>query len=156
MVLSASEQDVQSAVKEIFAIIRGLGNSDYLGEPVSQLEHCLQCAALAQASNADNETVVAALLHDIGRFIPAAHKMPRYQENDQYLGRGSHDVLGERYLRHLGFSEKVCQLVGAHVSSKRYLCATEQEYWSMLTPTSKKTLEYQVLNLMSLFTVAVF
>lgn len=61
-----------------------------------------------------------------------------------YIGRASHEVLGERYLRQLGFSEKVCQLVGAHVLAKRFLVSTEGEYYGGLSETSKRTLRFQV------------
>jgi hypothetical protein len=37
-------------------------------EPVSQLEHALQCADLAEAAGADEDLVLACLLHDAGRF----------------------------------------------------------------------------------------
>jgi len=37
------------------------------------------------------------------------------------VGRKSHDAIGEVYLRQLGFPEKVCQLVGAHVVAKRWV-----------------------------------
>ncbi|MBL6690349.1 MAG: HD domain-containing protein [Pseudomonadales bacterium] len=42
--------------------------ADYIGEPVSQLEHSLQTAALAVLSGADEPLVLAALLHDIGHW----------------------------------------------------------------------------------------
>jgi hypothetical protein len=32
-----------------------------------------------------------------------------------FIGRASHEVLGERYLRELGFSEKACALIGVQV-----------------------------------------
>src|SRR5262249_19687881 len=41
----------------------------YFGEPVTQLEHALQCAHLARQANADDDLVLAALLHDIGHLI---------------------------------------------------------------------------------------
>ena len=47
------------------------GNSPY---QVSRLEHCLQTATRAQRDGADDETIVCALLHDIGDVIaPANH-----------------------------------------------------------------------------------
>ncbi|KAL4886453.1 hypothetical protein BJY04DRAFT_213219 [Aspergillus karnatakaensis] len=140
---SVQESDARSTIDEIFAMLHAQGAADYMGEPVSQLEHCLQSAALAQAASADTETIIASLLHDIGRFIPAAQKVAQFIENGKYLGRASHDILGERFLREVGFSEKVCQLVGSHVVAKRYLCATEEGYWEGLSKTSKRTLEYQ-------------
>jgi 2-amino-1-hydroxyethylphosphonate dioxygenase (glycine-forming) len=48
------------------------GQADYIGEPISQLAHSLQCAHLArQHAPTDGALIVAALLHDIGQFIPA-------------------------------------------------------------------------------------
>ena len=90
---------------------------------------------------------MAALLHDVGRFIPAAEKMEKMITPDgQYIGRQSHEALGEFYLRQIGFSEKVCKLVGAHVMAKRYLVATDQSYYDSLSETSKRTLKFQVCH----------
>ena len=61
-----------------------------------------------------------------------------------YVGRASHEVVGERYLRELGFGEKVCQLVAAHVMAKRYLTAVDKEYYDGLSNSSKNTLRMQV------------
>jgi predicted HD phosphohydrolase len=33
--------------REIIALLQERGNGDYIGERISQLEHCLQCAHLA-------------------------------------------------------------------------------------------------------------
>ena len=40
------------------------GASQYSGEPVTQLQHALQTAHLAEQSDADDELVTACLLHD--------------------------------------------------------------------------------------------
>lgn len=142
--LPSVAQHAQNTVKDLFLLIKRQGDSDYIGEAVSQLEHSLQAAQLAIDAGADDETVLGALLHDVGRFIPAADKMPSMTAADgTFVGRGSHEVLGENYLRHLGFSEKICQLVGAHVMAKRYL-ATDQAYYDSLSKSSKTTLKYQV------------
>lgn len=56
------------------------GDSRY---QVSRLEHCLQTATRAENDGADDETIVCALLHDIGDILaPANHSevaaaMPR-------------------------------------------------------------------------------
>ncbi|OJI98060.1 hypothetical protein ASPVEDRAFT_880579 [Aspergillus versicolor CBS 583.65] len=134
-------------IKTLFAFILAQGQGDYLGERISQLQHSLQCAYLAHSDptyGTDSEVVLAALLHDVGRFIPDAKDMPAMIAPDgAYIGRASHEVLGERYLRQLGFSEKVCQLVGAHVLAKRFLVSTEEEYYGGLSETSKRTLKFQ-------------
>lgn len=141
----SSESDARAVVKELFAFIQAQGHGDYLGESVSQLQHTLEAATLAEQSGADNETIIGALLHDVGRFIPASDKMPPMIALDgRYVGKASHEVLGERYLRQLGFSEMICQLVGAHVVAKRYLCAVDPEYWDGLSQSSKQTLVFQV------------
>lgn len=146
--MSSPPAKPDAIVRELLEFIQSQGTTDYLGECLSQLEHSLQCAYMAQQSKDfghDDEVVLAALLHDVGRFIPAAKNMTKMIAPDgSYIGTASHDAVGERYLRQLGFSEKVCQLVGAHVWAKRYLTATEPGYYEALSATSKRTLQYQV------------
>lgn len=130
------------------------GQGDYIGEPISQLEHSLQAAHLAKANNADDETILAALLHDIGQFLPAsdvrsiAHdvqnmKSSSSDSSDGGVGRVGHELIGEQYLLRLGFSEKVASLVGSHVAAKRYLCAVDPGYHDTLSDASKKSLVFQ-------------
>ncbi|KAL4872785.1 hypothetical protein BDV12DRAFT_210132 [Aspergillus spectabilis] len=142
------QSHARTTITTLFAFVHAQGHTDYLGEHISQLEHSLQCAHLARQSQEygnDAEVVIAALLHDVGRFIPAAEKMAAMTGPDgTYIGTQSHEVLGERYIREIGFSEKVCELVGAHVMAKRYLVATDAGYWEGLSESSKKTLEYQL------------
>ena len=57
-------------VERLFELLEGGGGAQYLGEPVTQLEHALQAAALAEAAGADEALVIAALLHDIGHLLP--------------------------------------------------------------------------------------
>lgn len=141
----SADAEARASVKQLLSLIHKQGQGDYIGEAVSQAQHSLQAATLARNAGADDETVLGALLHDVGRFIPAAEKMNSMIAADgTYIGKASHEILGERYLRHLGFSEKICQVVGAHVMAKRYLCAAEQGYWENLSRSSKQTLEFQV------------
>jgi 2-amino-1-hydroxyethylphosphonate dioxygenase (glycine-forming) len=115
-VLPSVEASTRAIVSELFSFLEAQGHGDYLGEAVTQLQHSLQTATFAEQAGADEETIIGCLLHDVGRFIPAAGKMPDMIAPDgRFLGKGSHDVLGERYLRQLQFSEMICQLVGAHV-----------------------------------------
>ena len=140
-----NEETARATVRQIFDYIIAQGSADYIGEPVSQLEHTLQAAQLARDAQCDDETVLGALLHDVGRFLPAADKMPKMIAADgTYVGRASHEIVGERYLREQGFPEKVCQLVGAHVMAKRYLTAVDKGYHDGLSDASQKTLKMQV------------
>jgi putative nucleotidyltransferase with HDIG domain len=146
-VVPSADEDARTSVREVLSLIEKQGQGDYIGEAVSQAQHSLQAATLAQNAGADDETVIGALLHDVGRFIPAAEKMESMTATDgTYVGKASHEILGEHFLRHLGFSEKICQVVGAHVMAKRYLCAVEKGYWESLSRSSKQTLEFQVCS----------
>nr|POE72044.1 uncharacterized protein CFP56_11920 [Quercus suber] len=129
------------------------GQGDYIGEAISQLAHALQAAHLAKEHTADEETIIAALLHDIGHFLPASEVRAIAREirnmtseadgDDGGVGRVGHERIGEEYLRQLGFSEKVAGLVGSHVNAKRYLCATDPAYHATLSDASKKSLVFQ-------------
>ncbi|KIW91776.1 uncharacterized protein Z519_07746 [Cladophialophora bantiana CBS 173.52] len=142
--LPSVRQHAQTTIIELFEFLRAQGDTDYMGERVSQLQHSLQAAQLAYNSSADNDTILAALLHDVGRFIPVASEMPALIAPDgQHVGIADHEVLGERYLRQIGFSEKICQLVGAHVMAKRFLTAVDKNYYDSLSPLSKKSLKFQ-------------
>lgn len=104
---------------------------------VSQLWHGCQSAQQALDAGADDDTVVAALLHDIGWKLAKeapwragdpsqSAGQPRQSLADQlgilsFCGidsdandeqrRAQHDVIGATYLRMRGFSEKVAHLV---------------------------------------------
>ncbi|KAK3636537.1 hypothetical protein LTR56_014163 [Elasticomyces elasticus] len=138
------EAEARRTVTELFAFIEAQGQGDYIGEAVSQLQHSVQAGVLAQQAGADDEVVLGALLHDVGRFIPAAEKMESMiAEDGTNVGKASHEILGERYLRQLGFSENICQLVGAHVMAKRYLTGVSKAYYNGLSKSSKMTLKFQ-------------
>ena len=125
------------------------GHDAYFGEPVTQLEHALQTAQLAEQAGADRETVVAAFLHDIGHLLPeedghTESTGPTYRAGymDGY-GTVDHERLGADYLRGLGFSEKVAQLIENHVNAKRYLVAKSLDYVDRLSEASLRTLAFQ-------------
>jgi phosphonate degradation associated HDIG domain protein len=115
------------------------GNDAYFGEPVTQIEHALQCAQLAEQAGADSDTVKAALLHDIGHLLPV-ESAEGYMDG---YGTIDHERLGADYLRQLGYSEKVAQLIENHVNAKRYLVFKNPKYFARLSEASLKTLEFQ-------------
>lgn len=117
---------------DIIALYARLGESHY-GEGVTQAEHAVQCAMLAEASGASADLVVASLLHDIGHLIvdPA-----------DFTIDDRHEIAGAEVLE-LVFGEAVSRPVALHVSAKRYLCRTEPAYSSALSPASRKSLILQ-------------
>ncbi|KAJ2082343.1 hypothetical protein H4R24_001648 [Coemansia sp. RSA 988] len=144
-------------VASVFQLLENGSKQGYIGEDISQLEHALQAASYATQEDADQETVLAALLHDIGQFCPAEELQRMLVEDPgkQNLGANKgigtaasvgimgHESLGAEYLRKLGFSEKVCELVGSHVIAKRYLTASSIDYYSSLSNASKMSLKFQ-------------
>jgi gamma-butyrobetaine dioxygenase len=122
----------------------------YGGEPVSELAHSLQCAELAAAAGADEDLVLACLLHDVGRFaVDQSGIRDRPLSIDSIRGsvpigdqaRAHHDVGAELVEPYV--SPRVSWLVRMHADAKRYLCTVEPEYRARLTPTSIYTLELQ-------------
>lgn len=110
--------------------------SGYAGG-VTQLQHALQCAALATAAGASDTLIAAALLHDLGHLL------------DDRRGTGLDATLDDLhqykalpFLRpHLPAA--VLEPIKLHVDAKRYLCATVAGYWDTLSEGSKRSLALQ-------------
>jgi phosphonate degradation associated HDIG domain protein len=126
-------------VEEIFSLYEKHGSADYIGEPVSQIEHMSQAAKLAIDEGYDDEVVLAAFFHDIGHICV----MHSSENNMDDFGTKSHEKIGADYLREKGFPERIAQLVENHVQAKRYLTFISPDYYDKLSEASKKTLEYQ-------------
>jgi len=126
-----------STADRIMEILEMNGAAQYGDEAVSQLQHALQCAHLAECSGAPDSLVVAALLHDIGHLI---HKL-----GEDAAARGiddRHEALGRKYLARW-FGEDVTAPIGLHVDAKRWLCAADPAYFDTLSPASVRSLELQ-------------
>ena len=125
------------AVTIIAGLFAGEGADDYLGEPVTQAEHMLQAATLAERDRAPAALVAAALLHDVGHFTGAisGHDLMRGTDN-------RHSDQGAAWLARW-FGPEVTEPVRLHVAAKRYLCATEPGYLELLSPASVYTLGVQ-------------
>lgn len=104
---------------------------------VSQLEHALQAAALAQRAGASKELVVAALLHDVGHLTHDLSEAPAAQGVDD-----RHESLGSAYLSRF-LPLDVSEPVRLHVPAKRYLVATEDSYAGRLSADSVRSLALQ-------------
>ena len=133
------KQTAEAIVTEILTVYRQYGNEDYIGEPVSQLEHMCQCAQLAEGEGYDEDVVLAAFFHDIGHLCE--HIMPVQQMNG--FGVADHEKLGADFLLSKGFSPVIASLVENHVQAKRYLTYHFPEYYEKLSEASKQTLEFQ-------------
>ena len=126
-------------VNEVFALYEAHGNDDYIGEPVSQLEHMSQAANLAQLEGYDDEVVLAAFFHDIGHLCAGSSEAGSMDG----MGNVNHEQIGANYLLARGFSPRLAKLVNAHVTAKRYLTYKYPEYYDKLSPASRTTLGFQ-------------
>ena len=113
------------------------GAAAYVGEPVSQLEHALQTAALAVEHDAPEALVVAALLHDIGHLL---HHLPEPAANRGVDSR--HQDVGFWWLSRY-FPISVTLPIRQHVAAKRYLCTVDAEYREQLSAASQQSLALQ-------------
>ena len=62
------EKHIKGTAERVIRVLKSLDNS-FGGYKISRLEHSLQAASRAMRENAEEEMVVAALLHDIGDEI---------------------------------------------------------------------------------------
>src|SRR6218665_1405770 len=118
--MSLSLQDIQ-------ALFRNHGATQYTGDPVTQLEHALQTAALAEQEEAPPRLITASLLHDLCHMLE--------DNGDTTTQAGIDDLHQDRilpFVPHL-FDADVLETIRLHVDAKRYLFARESAYFSSLS-----------------------
>lgn len=131
------------------------GAQQYGREAVSQLEHALQCAHLAEVAGESDALVVACLLHDLGHLLPS--QSADSAEPDMAPATSpvtasdmkpdaDHDDLHQYkllpFLRGL-LPDAVLEPIRLHVDAKRYLCQAEAGYFESLSPASVHSLAQQ-------------
>jgi phosphonate degradation associated HDIG domain protein len=120
----------------IAELLRERGRARYGAEAVSQLQHAVQCAALAERENAPPALIAAALLHDVGHLVA---------DDEEAAPRGidmQHEDVAARYLARW-FAPALVEPVRLHVQAKRYLCAIEPGYFETLSFASVRSLQLQ-------------
>ena len=134
-----NQEQAKNNVEEVFSLYERFGAADYIGEPVSQIEHMCQAAQFAEEEGYDDEVILAAFFHDIGHLcehVAEVASMNGYGVKD-------HENIGYTYLVDKGFSERIARLVESHVPAKRYLTYKFTGYYNQLSPASKITLQKQ-------------
>ncbi|MEJ7670114.1 MAG: phosphonate degradation HD-domain oxygenase [Casimicrobiaceae bacterium] len=125
------------SISDICILFARKGDRAYDGEGVTQLEHALQTANLAQQSGATAALVTAALLHDLGHLLNDQGDTPTLHGVDDV-----HQYAALPFLRPL-FDDDVLAPIKLHVDAKRYLCATQTHYFEALSADSKRSLALQ-------------
>lgn len=125
-------------VDQIYDLFETYGKTMY--DPVvTQEEHALQTAALAEESGWGDHLVTAALLHDVGHLL-----LDEHAGNDSFLESDMcHEEVGAEYLStRCKFPPSVTEPIRLHVPAKRFL-ARDPSYWEGLSDASKRSLEVQ-------------
>lgn len=125
-------------IAQLFARYASPAAHQLYDEAITELEHGLQCAALAAAAGEPEAVVAACLLHDVGHLI-VGDLFPI----DQPLPRDfRHEEVGARYLERW-FGPEITEPVRLHVAAKRYLAATDPRCLPGLSPSSIRSLAVQ-------------
>ena len=139
---------------KVFDLYEKYGNNGYIGEDVTQFEHAMEAALLAEEYFKDKkikisgEIILAAFLHDVGHLLKYDKIFKGELMGD--FGVKEHEKKGSQYLKNLGYSNNICSLVGGHIITKRYLITNDIEYYTKLSDASKETFKYQGGNLTNL------
>jgi phosphonate degradation associated HDIG domain protein len=122
---------------ELETLYLAKGTARYGLEDISQLQHALQTAALAEAAHEPPSMILASLLHDVGHMLSKLGENPADEGVDN-----AHEKIGAGWLKkRLG--PEISEPVRLHVPAKRYLCATEASYTASLATDSIKSLALQ-------------
>ncbi len=121
-------------LQDIEHLLATRGVHQYGREAVSQLEHALQCAQLAEQAGETPATIAAALLHDLGHLLAPGGDTAEQDDLHQYVALP--------FLRSL-LPDAVLEPIRLHVDAKRYLCTMEPGYWEALSPASQHSLVLQ-------------
>ena len=137
----ANVESPAARVAQILRVYEAHGDSDYIGEAVSSVEHALQAAALAAAAKQPDAVVAGALLHDVGHLLGLQE--PAKYERMGSCGVMAHEGIGAAFLERHGMPRLTCAIVRGHVSAKRYLTFKDPLYYGRLSEASKTTLGFQ-------------
>ena len=126
------------SIEEVLHVIRDTfesrGHANYGIEEVTQLQHALQSATLAEEAGKNAEAISAALLHDIGHLMHEEHLPEDIESNlDDH-----HEKRAYAWIK-MHFGAAVADPVRLHVAAKRYLCTVDPDYTKQLSPTSYKS-----------------
>lgn len=130
--------------KQIKFIFNNMGNN-LLPEPnnITQNEHALQIATIAM-NNTDNynkHLIIAALLHDINHLMPGTGEPAHENLNDYPTSQPM--MNGYNFLKYLNLPINIIEPIRLQQlgAAKKYLCATDINYYNKLNESSKFSLE---------------
>jgi predicted HD phosphohydrolase len=108
-ILGETMQAQGRVADRILAMLRSL-DQIVDGFAIDQLQHCLQTATRAERAGADDEVVVAALCHDVGKAVSVINHpaiaaeilRPYVRDEVRWMIQVHQDFQGRHYYQHLG------------------------------------------------------
>ena len=121
----------------ISALLTMKADGQYGLAHITQRQHALQAAWLAEREGGPDSLIAACLLHDVGHMIHDLGDDPAKQGIDDLHEQRGHAFLAK------WFGPEVAEPVRLHVAAKRYLCGAEANYFEQLSVDSVRSLELQ-------------
>ena len=132
-----SETHTDGRVAQIHQMLDGKADGQYGLHDITQRQHALQGAMFAEKDGQTAALVTAVLLHDIGHLVHDLGENPAEHGIDD-----RHEEVGYNFLAKW-FGPEVTEPVRLHVAAKRFLCATEADYFGKLSKDSILSLSLQ-------------
>jgi phosphonate degradation associated HDIG domain protein len=129
--------DTDHRLVQIHQLLEGKADGRYGLHDVTQRQHALQAAMFAERDGHPAPLIAAGLLHDVGHLVHDLGQNPAEQGIDD-----RHEQLGHDFLVQW-FGPEVTEPVRLHVAAKRFLCATEADYFAKLSRDSVLSLSLQ-------------
>ncbi|KAJ2877257.1 hypothetical protein GGH93_000141 [Coemansia aciculifera] len=144
----------EQRVSKVFKLLENVGKEEHISGKMTQLDHALQAAHFVKKEGADEETILAALMLNIGRISITIDKYDDFVIGDrveiywngcagntsdtldnkqtvQYpTGQVPDFIAVDRYeaddftVRKFGFTKKTSELIESNVLARRYLLTT--------------------------------
>ena len=126
--------DLIGSVEQLFEDHGDRTHAGATGLLLTARSHALQCAQRAEWADAEPALVIAALLHDVGHFIPAP--------SDAFTQGDDHELRAVWWLAGK-LPPRCIEPIRLHVQAKRYLAARDLEYVARLPEVSRLSLSSQ-------------
>ena len=141
-----SKSEWQKLFSHIVDSYQTAAKTQYGEEAVTELEHSLQCAELADKAGADEELVLACLLHDVARFaVPQDEVSDTLEKADIHKTAKGHGMKAAELMSDF-LPENSLFYIQHHAEAKQYLCQTQPGYKEKLSAASIKTMKVQSLD----------